>query len=166
LFLLEYSTHMYSKMLKFLIGIKQTASKVYWIVCSPRSTSWYFSVKHAALRDKSKDRLARNQNYVSGWSYMSTHGLLFQWARTINIQLYVMIYYKASSSSSHQKCNIFSQLYTWKIAELMLNNNHWLVWLTGIQYINKHKRVVMKINEDMNNLSSFNVCTFFIAYVL
>ena len=27
----------------------------------------YFSAKHAALRSKSKDRLARNQNNVSEW---------------------------------------------------------------------------------------------------
>ena len=37
-----------------------------------------FSAKHAALRRKSKDWLARNRNYVSEWSDMSTHGLLFQ----------------------------------------------------------------------------------------
>ena len=37
-----------------------------------------FSAKHAALRKKSKDWLARNQNNVSKWSDMSTHGLLFQ----------------------------------------------------------------------------------------
>jgi len=35
------------------------------------------SAKHAALRRKSKDWLARNQNNVSEWSYMSTRGLLF-----------------------------------------------------------------------------------------
>jgi hypothetical protein len=37
-----------------------------------------FSAKHAALRRKSKDWLARNQNNVSEWSDMSTCGLLFQ----------------------------------------------------------------------------------------
>ena len=37
-----------------------------------------FSSKHAALRRKSKDWLARNQNNVSEWSDMSTSGLLFQ----------------------------------------------------------------------------------------
>jgi hypothetical protein len=37
-----------------------------------------FSAKHAALRKKSKDYLARNQNNVSEWSDMSTHELLFQ----------------------------------------------------------------------------------------
>jgi hypothetical protein len=36
-----------------------------------------FSAKHAALRRKSKDWLARNQNNVSEWSDMSTCGLLF-----------------------------------------------------------------------------------------
>jgi hypothetical protein len=44
-----------------------------------------FSAKHAALRRKSKDWLARNQNNVSEWSDMSTRGLLFQWASTIKI---------------------------------------------------------------------------------
>jgi hypothetical protein len=33
-----------------------------------------FSAKHAALRRKSKDWLARNQNNVSEWSDMSTCG--------------------------------------------------------------------------------------------
>jgi len=37
-----------------------------------------FSAKHAALRRKSKDWLAWNQDNVSEWSDMSTHGLLFQ----------------------------------------------------------------------------------------
>jgi hypothetical protein len=46
-----------------------------------------FSAKHAALRRKSKDVLARNQNNVSEWSDMSTRGLLFQWASTLKIQL-------------------------------------------------------------------------------
>jgi len=37
-----------------------------------------FSAKHAALRSKSNDWLARNQNNVSEWSNMSIRGLLFQ----------------------------------------------------------------------------------------
>ena len=37
-----------------------------------------FSAKHAALRRKSKDWLARNQYNVSEWSDMSTRTLLFQ----------------------------------------------------------------------------------------
>jgi hypothetical protein len=38
----------------------------------------YISAKRAALKRKSKDWLARNQNNVSEWSDMSTRGLLFQ----------------------------------------------------------------------------------------
>ena len=35
-----------------------------------------FSAKHAALRRKSKDCLARNQDNVSKWSNMSTHSVV------------------------------------------------------------------------------------------
>jgi hypothetical protein len=49
------------------------------------------STKHAALRSKSKDRLARNQNNVSEWGYMSIRGLLLQWASTKKIQLSVLV---------------------------------------------------------------------------
>jgi hypothetical protein len=38
----------------------------------------HMMIKHAALRSKSKDWLAQNQNNVSEWSDMSTRGLLFQ----------------------------------------------------------------------------------------
>ena len=37
-----------------------------------------FSAKHAASRRKSKDWLARNQNNMSEWNNISTHGQLFQ----------------------------------------------------------------------------------------
>ena len=37
-----------------------------------------FFAKHAALRRKNKDWLARNQDNVSEWGNMSIHGLLFQ----------------------------------------------------------------------------------------
>ena len=50
-----------------------------------------FSAKHAALRRKSNDWLARNQNNVSEWSDISTCGLLFQWASAIQIQLSVLV---------------------------------------------------------------------------
>ena len=50
-----------------------------------------FSAKHAALRGKSKDWLARNQKNVSEWSDISTRGLLFQGASTIKIQLSVLV---------------------------------------------------------------------------
>ena len=44
-----------------------------------------FSAKHAALRRKSKDWLARNHDNVSEWGDMSLRGLLFQWDSTIKI---------------------------------------------------------------------------------
>jgi len=50
-----------------------------------------FSAKHAALRRKSKDWLARNQDNVFEWGVMSISGLLFQWASTIKIQLSVLV---------------------------------------------------------------------------
>ena len=50
-----------------------------------------FSAKHASLRNKSKHWLARNQNNVSEWSDMSIHGLLFQWASTMKIQLSMLV---------------------------------------------------------------------------
>jgi hypothetical protein len=50
-----------------------------------------FSTKHTALRSKSKDWLAWNQDNVSEWSDMSTHKLFFQLASTINIQLSVLV---------------------------------------------------------------------------
>ena len=50
-----------------------------------------FSVKHAALRRKSKDWLVWNQDNLSEWDDMSICGLLFQWCSTITIQLSMMI---------------------------------------------------------------------------
>ena len=50
-----------------------------------------FCANHAALRRKSKDLLAQNQNNVSKWSNMSIRRLLFQWASTIKIQLSVLV---------------------------------------------------------------------------
>ena len=50
-----------------------------------------FSAKHAALRRKSKDWLAQNQDNVPEWGDMSIHGLLLQWASSIKIQLSVLV---------------------------------------------------------------------------
>ena len=50
-----------------------------------------FSGKQAAFRRKSKDWLARHQDNVSVWGDMSIHGLFFQWASTIKIQLNVLV---------------------------------------------------------------------------
>ena len=40
--------------------------------------SWCFSSKHTALRGKSKDWLAQNQDYVAEWDNTSFRRLLFQ----------------------------------------------------------------------------------------
>ena len=50
-----------------------------------------FSAKLAALSRKIKYWFARNQNNVSEWGDMSTRGQLFQYARTMQIQLSVLI---------------------------------------------------------------------------
>ena len=50
-----------------------------------------FSAKNTALRSKSKDWLARNQNNVSEWNDMSIRGLLFPWSSTIKIQIRVLV---------------------------------------------------------------------------
>jgi len=50
-----------------------------------------FSAKHAAIRRKSKDWFARNQDNVSEWDDTSICRLLFQWASTIKIQLSVFV---------------------------------------------------------------------------
>jgi len=50
-----------------------------------------FSAKHAKLRRKGKDWLARNQDNASVWGDMSIRWLLFQWASTIKIQLNVLV---------------------------------------------------------------------------
>jgi hypothetical protein len=70
----------------------------------------YFSAKHVALRRKSKDWFARNRDNMFGWDDMSIRGLVFQGASTIKIQLRCWSSTKQTSSS-------------WKIAELVLNNN-------------------------------------------
>ena len=77
----------------------------------------FFSAKHWALRRKRTDWLARNQDYVSKWSDMSTRKLFFQWASTIKIQLVCWSSTKRTSSSSHWKltCSYHG------IAEKLLN---------------------------------------------
>jgi hypothetical protein len=49
------------------------------------------SANHIAIKRKSKDWLARNQDNMSGWDDMSIRGLLFQWATSMQIQLSVLI---------------------------------------------------------------------------
>jgi hypothetical protein len=81
------------------------------------------SAKHVALKRKSKDWLALNQDNVSEWGDMSIRRLLFQWASTIKIQLSLLVY-KVDLIIISLKINLFSPWYSWKIAELALSNNH------------------------------------------
>ena len=74
----------------------------------------YFA-KHAALRRKSKDWLAQNQDNVSDWGDMSIHGLLLQWASTIKIQLIVLVLCKVDLIIISLKINLFSPWYSWKL---------------------------------------------------
>jgi len=76
---------------------------------------------HAALRSKSKDRFARNQDNVSKWSDILTNALLFQWVSTIKIQLCVLVQYKGDIIIS-SKCSLFSPWYSWKNTHFTLNN--------------------------------------------
>ena len=55
---------------EFEPGLDQTKDYEIDICC--------ISAKHTALRSMNKDWLVRNQNNLSQWSNMSTHGLLFQ----------------------------------------------------------------------------------------
>ena len=94
-----------------------------------------FSAKHAALRRTSKDWLAWNQNNVSAWNDITTRGLFFQWASTIEIQLQLslLVKNKADLIIISLKINLFSPWYSWKIAELALNNCHSLTHSTICQ---------------------------------
>jgi hypothetical protein len=86
-----------------------------------------FSAKHAALlplRRKRKDWLAWNQDNVFEWGDMSICRLLFPWASTMKIQLNMLVWYKADLIIISLKINLFLPWYSWKIAELALNNNH------------------------------------------
>ena len=67
----------------FELGSVQTKDYEIGICC--------LSARHVALRRKSKDWLAWNQNNVLEWNNMSTHRPLFQLARTIKIQLGVLV---------------------------------------------------------------------------
>jgi hypothetical protein len=108
-----------------------------------------FSAKHTALRRKSKVCLARNQNKVSEWSDMSIRGLLFQWASTIKIQLGVLVLNKVDLIIISLKIILFLPWYSWKIAELELNNNHSLLYSLicwgGISSVNDIKFYSMKL---------------------
>ena len=80
-----------------------------------------FSAKHAALWRKSKDWLARN---LSEWGNMFIRGLLFQWASTIKNPTKRVDLVQSGLHHHLIKIILFLPWYSWKIAELALNNNY------------------------------------------
>ena len=76
-----------------------------------------YNAKHAELRRKSKDWLSRNQDNVSEWSDMYIHGLLFPLDNTIKKTKRVGL------EKSDHLINLVSPWYSYRIAELALNNN-------------------------------------------
>ena len=97
----------------------------YWIFYTCLSPSCCFSAKHATLRKRNKDWLARNQDKASKWGDMAIRGLLYQWASTIkkNPTKRVGPAQRGLIIIS-LKINLFSPWYSWTIAELALNSNH------------------------------------------
>jgi len=79
-----------------------------------------FFAKHTALRGKCKEWLARNQDNVSEWGDKSTCGLLFQWTRTIKIQLSVLVKYKADIIISFEcsRPDLAEKLLVWHLTTI------------------------------------------------
>ena len=92
-----------------------------------------FSAKHAVLRRKSKDWLSRNQVYcvrVGRHVYQRTAVSVSYHYK--NPTLSMLVQYKADLMIVSLKINLFSPWYSWKIAELVLNNNQPLNAFIGI----------------------------------
>jgi hypothetical protein len=63
----EHSRCFYVPLYNHIGRVKQKTIKLVFVASPARS-----------IKEKEQDWLARNQNNVSEWSDMSTHGLLFQ----------------------------------------------------------------------------------------
>jgi hypothetical protein len=83
-----------------------------------------FSAKHTVLMRKSKDWLACNQDNGSECVNMSIHRLLFQWSSTIKMQTKGVGLVQSGLHHHLIENILFSPWYNWKIAELVLDNNH------------------------------------------
>ena len=75
---------------------------------------------------------------------MSIHGLLFQWASTMTIQLCALAWYKVDLIIISLKINLFSSWYSWKIARLPLSSKHSLYNLSKFLRSNCHRIMVWK----------------------
>ena len=83
------------------------------------------SSRHKMKERKRKYWLARDHDNVSEWGYRTIRGLLFQWASTIEFKLRVFVLYKADLIIIiPSTINLFMPWYSYKIAELALNNNY------------------------------------------
>lgn len=90
----------------------------------------YVSAKYFILGYKTKHWLSAKQNNVPEWSGLSTQGLLFQLAGTIQIQLSVLVWYKAGSIIIWQ--NVTGSRHDIHVAEQML---FWLLATTTTLYL-------------------------------
>ena len=113
----------------------------------------WFSPKHKTLRSKNIDRLAQNQDNMSEWSYMSTHGLLFQWASTIKI--HQSMFFGLAQSIHHQLLEITCSRYN--IAEILLTRRSTTITcplyrlLQLIVYIYIYICVLLKFQLDQSS---------------
>ena len=80
-----------------------------------------FSAKNAALKRKTKERLARNRDNVSEWGDMLVLGLLFQWASTKSNNAWSST--KLTSSHCQLTCSrhdIAEKLLSWRWATITI----------------------------------------------
>ena len=92
-----------------------------WYIAYENAVFWLDTQCVLCFRRKLKDWLVLNRQ--------STRERSFQWASTIKIQLSLFVWYKADIIIIPLKIHLFSPWYSWKIAELALNNNHPLTLL-------------------------------------
>jgi hypothetical protein len=118
-----------------------------WLSCG---RSWVN--EHTALRNKSKDWLARNQNNVSEWSDMSTRGLLFQWASTIKITIVKPHFWGWSGNSMqttlhsamhaniiYKRWFLYVMFVSWKIVSISYDKLSLLIY--NFLPVNNHNRI-------------------------
>ena len=91
-----------------------------------------FSAKHAALRRKSKDWLARNQDNMYEWDDTSISGLFFQWSSTIKVQVSMHV---GLDKSGHRRyffeihLDTAEKMFSWSLTATTLHSLYVLVYL-------------------------------------
>jgi hypothetical protein len=114
----------------------------------------YFSASHAALRNKNKDWLTLNLDYVSEWNDIYTCQLLFQ-CSTFNTNLSMLAQYIADIIIISSKCNLF--LYRCCMNQTALLDLPWgCWWLTPLHYLrnwNKITGIFVKKKKNWVSLS-------------